>query len=70
VILTIGEIADSEIAERSVALTGGARKLIGSRPPSCYSRCAYCTPCSPIVVNLSPDAAIWKCSCGGRVYDP
>ncbi|WVZ02113.1 hypothetical protein V8G54_022919 [Vigna mungo] len=82
---------DSEIGESLVSSRDKPKMLIGSSPPTCISRCEKCTPCKPILVPLTPPAAlqthsaskqhdtasqqspqalIWKCTCGGKLYNP
>ncbi|BAT90602.1 hypothetical protein VIGAN_06186900 [Vigna angularis var. angularis] len=46
--------ADSEIEESLVSSRGRPDMFIGSRPPTCFSKCEKCTPCTPIIVPLPP----------------
>ncbi|XP_058734753.1 EPIDERMAL PATTERNING FACTOR-like protein 6 [Vicia villosa] len=43
---------------------------IGSHPPSCKDSCGNCSPCNPILVSVPPNAEVWKCKCGDKLYDP
>ncbi|QCD88235.1 hypothetical protein DEO72_LG3g2777 [Vigna unguiculata] len=50
--------ADSENVESLVSSTGGAKRFLRgwSKPPTCFSRCLSCTPCTPILVATPPSA--------------
>ncbi|WVZ02074.1 hypothetical protein V8G54_022880 [Vigna mungo] len=74
---------DSEIEESLVSSMDRPKMLIGSTPPSCLFKCEKCTPCKPIVVPLppvqmqsntvfhtEPKEEVWKCTCGGKLYNP
>ncbi|XP_004496685.1 EPIDERMAL PATTERNING FACTOR-like protein 5 [Cicer arietinum] len=50
----------------------------GSAPPSCRSKCGWCTPCNPVHVPVQPGLIIrleyypeaWRCKCGNKLFLP
>ncbi|WCJ42162.1 hypothetical protein M5689_022988 [Euphorbia peplus] len=58
----------------------GQKFEIDSSPPSCENKCQGCTPCTRVSVPVPPSRnfepndesgnVVWKCSCGGHLYNP
>ncbi|KZV06810.1 EPIDERMAL PATTERNING FACTOR-like protein 4-like [Dorcoceras hygrometricum] len=56
------------------------RKLggLGSSPPTCRSKCGWCTPCKPVHVPVHPGLftpleyypEAWRCNCGNKLFMP
>ncbi|URD91215.1 hypothetical protein MUK42_26685 [Musa troglodytarum] len=61
------------------------RKVLGSRPPSCMSKCSSCSPCMATLVAFPRERSFsalrheeddgyyllaWKCRCGNKLYQP
>ncbi|XP_014512808.1 EPIDERMAL PATTERNING FACTOR-like protein 5 [Vigna radiata var. radiata] len=50
----------------------------GSSPPSCRSKCGWCSPCIPVHVPVQPGLIIrleyypeaWRCKCGNKLFMP
>ncbi|TKY51192.1 EPIDERMAL PATTERNING FACTOR protein 4 [Spatholobus suberectus] len=50
----------------------------GSSPPSCRSKCGWCSPCQPVHVPVQPGLIIrleyypeaWRCKCGNKLFMP
>ncbi|KAI4345686.1 hypothetical protein L6164_012786 [Bauhinia variegata] len=50
----------------------------GSSPPSCRSKCGWCTPCKPVHVAIQPGLSFpleyypeaWRCKCGNKLFMP
>ncbi|KAL1342623.1 hypothetical protein HN51_029152 [Arachis hypogaea] len=50
----------------------------GSWPPSCRSKCGWCSPCEPVHVPVQPGMIIrleyypeaWRCKCGNKLFMP
>ncbi|KAI4317890.1 hypothetical protein L6164_025720 [Bauhinia variegata] len=50
----------------------------GSSPPSCRSKCGWCTPCTPVHVPIQPGFSVpleyypeaWRCKCGNKLFMP
>ncbi|KAL2324437.1 hypothetical protein Fmac_023495 [Flemingia macrophylla] len=50
----------------------------GSSPPSCRSKCGWCSPCQPVHVPVQPGFIIsleyypeaWRCKCGNKLFMP
>ena len=50
----------------------------GSSPPSCISKCGWCSPCVPVHVPVQPGLIIrleyypeaWRCKCGNKLFMP
>ncbi|RDY07518.1 EPIDERMAL PATTERNING FACTOR-like protein 4, partial [Mucuna pruriens] len=50
----------------------------GSSPPSCRSKCGWCSPCEPVHVPVQPGLIIrleyypeaWRCKCGNKLFMP
>ncbi|KAG4984271.1 hypothetical protein AAZX31_10G231800 [Glycine max] len=50
----------------------------GSSPPSCRSKCGWCSPCFPVHVPVQPGLIIrleyypeaWRCKCGNKLFMP
>ncbi|GAB2274250.1 hypothetical protein Dimus_009015 [Dionaea muscipula] len=72
---------DSSTSE-DVALMSARRNLLmgrlGSRPPSCSTKCGKCKPCKPVHVTVPPGNPVtaeyypeaWRCKCGNRLFLP
>ncbi|KAI5084795.1 hypothetical protein GOP47_0000964 [Adiantum capillus-veneris] len=58
--------------------TGNGSSAVGSRPPSCLSKCGTCKPCTPVRIPVPPGTPTiseyypeaWRCKCGGKLYMP
>ncbi|KAI9089727.1 hypothetical protein K1719_029020 [Acacia pycnantha] len=50
----------------------------GSFPPSCRSKCGWCSPCEPVHVPIQPGQSMpleyypeaWRCKCGNKLFMP
>ncbi|KAG6583315.1 EPIDERMAL PATTERNING FACTOR-like protein 6, partial [Cucurbita argyrosperma subsp. sororia] len=50
----------------------------GSSPPNCASKCGSCTPCTTVLVSVTPGPPgigddfpeVWRCKCGNKIYMP
>ncbi|XP_057424972.1 EPIDERMAL PATTERNING FACTOR-like protein 5 [Lotus japonicus] len=50
----------------------------GSSPPSCRSKCGWCSPCQPVHIPVQPGLIIrleyypeaWRCKCGNKLFMP
>ena len=50
----------------------------GSSPPSCRSKCGWCTPCIAVHVPIQPGLSFpleyypeaWRCKCGNKLFMP
>ncbi|XP_028776418.1 EPIDERMAL PATTERNING FACTOR-like protein 4, partial [Neltuma alba] len=50
----------------------------GSFPPSCRSKCGWCSPCEPVHVPVQPGVSMpleyypeaWRCKCGNKLFMP
>ncbi|KAL2467144.1 EPIDERMAL PATTERNING FACTOR-like protein 6 [Abeliophyllum distichum] len=72
--------------EKVVEMAGKMQLLLGSSPPNCVGGCETCTPCEPVLVGpgVQPEKQvqfnalksadyypqIWRCGCGGNIYEP
>ncbi|KAH7404780.1 hypothetical protein KP509_15G042300 [Ceratopteris richardii] len=51
---------------------------VGSKPPSCISKCNGCHPCVPLRISVPPGnpslseyyPEAWRCKCHGKFYMP
>ncbi|KAH7372781.1 hypothetical protein KP509_17G020700 [Ceratopteris richardii] len=51
---------------------------VGSKPPTCASKCKGCKPCTPVRVSVPPGnptlseyyPEAWRCKCHGKLYMP
>lgn len=69
---------DGEKAQAVESSSGNGNSAVGSKPPSCVSKCKSCTPCTPVRVPVQPGTPntseyypeAWRCKCGGKLYMP
>ncbi|KAK6780918.1 hypothetical protein RDI58_023102 [Solanum bulbocastanum] len=69
-------VSESDVIERVVS----QRKLSGpgSSPPTCRSKCGWCSPCKPVRVSIQPGFSFtleyypeaWRCKCGNNLFMP
>ncbi|KAG8370264.1 hypothetical protein BUALT_Bualt14G0098800 [Buddleja alternifolia] len=70
----------SKIKEEVVDRVTARRRLggPGSSPPSCRSKCGWCSPCKPVHVPIQPGFSMpleyypeaWRCKCGNKLFMP
>ncbi|KAM7280676.1 hypothetical protein ACFE04_007810 [Oxalis oulophora] len=75
-----------EREEKELLLSGRSRWVLtqkrlggpGSSPPTCRSKCGWCSPCKPVRVSIQPGLTIpleyypeaWRCKCGNKLFMP
>ncbi|MED6171150.1 hypothetical protein PIB30_038054 [Stylosanthes scabra] len=67
------ELVQSRVEEKRSRSRGP-----GSSPPSCKSKCGWCSPCDPVHVPVQPGFIIrleyypeaWRCKCGSKLFMP
>ncbi|XP_073272366.1 EPIDERMAL PATTERNING FACTOR-like protein 5 [Primulina huaijiensis] len=65
------EVADAVTTRRRLA-------GLGSSPPTCRSKCGWCSPCKPVHLPIHPGLfrpleyypEAWRCKCGNKLFMP